>query len=77
MHEFFVGIDWGGYAHQLCVLDAAGARWREASLEHNRRGIAQLDAELAALAERLPVAVERAEGSWSSTCSSKAMSSFR
>jgi transposase len=63
MHdEVYVGIDWGGYQHQLCALDGAGARLRELSLRHDREGLARLERELAGLGAALPVAVERAEG---------------
>jgi transposase len=58
----FVGIDWGGSHHQLCVVDAAGTRRRQVRLGHEVAGLGQLDRELAKLGGRLPVAVERAEG---------------
>ena len=58
----FVGIDWGGSHHQLCVVDDAGARRRQVRLAHDVAGLAQLDQELGELGTRLPVAVERAEG---------------
>src|SRR5512132_3648219 len=58
----FVGIDWGGSHHQLCVVDAAGARRRQVRLAHDVAGLAELDRELAKFGARLPVAVERAEG---------------
>jgi hypothetical protein len=60
--EVFVGIDWGGYQHQLCALDGDGARLREVRLGHDRAGLERLEAELGELGEGLPVAVERAEG---------------
>jgi hypothetical protein len=31
----FVGIDWGASHHQLCVVDAAGARRRQVRLAHD------------------------------------------
>jgi hypothetical protein len=58
----FVGIDWGGSHHQLCVVDAVGARRRQVRLAHDVAGLAQLDQELGQFGARLPVAVERAEG---------------
>jgi transposase len=58
----FVGIDWGGSHHQLCVVDDAGARRRQVRLAHDVAGLAQLDQELGQFGTRLPVAVERAEG---------------
>jgi transposase len=60
--DVFVGIDWGASHHQLCVVDTAGARRRQIRLGHDVAGLAQLDRWLAKLGERLPVAVERAEG---------------
>jgi hypothetical protein len=58
----FVGIDWGGSHHQVCVVDAAGVRRRQVRLAHDVAGLARLDHELGALGPRLLVAVERAEG---------------
>ena len=58
----FVGIDWGGSHHQLCVVDAVGVRRRQLRLAHDVAGLAELDRELGGLGSRLPVAVERAEG---------------
>ena len=60
--QVFVGIDWGASHHQLCVVDAAGARRRQVRLAHDVAGLAQLDNELGTLGAQLPVAVERAEG---------------
>jgi hypothetical protein len=34
----FVGIDWGGSYHQLCVVDAAGTRRRQIRLAHDVAG---------------------------------------
>jgi transposase len=63
VHEqIYVGIDWGGYEHQLCAVDGGGRKRRELRLGHDRAGLERLEAELASLGERLPVAVERAEG---------------
>jgi len=42
----FVGIDWGGSHHQLCVVDAAGTRRRQVRLAHDVAGLAELDREL-------------------------------
>lgn len=63
MHEeIYAGIDWGGYEHQLCVVDGEGRTRRELRLGHDREGLERLDAELGAFGEDLAVAVERAEG---------------
>jgi transposase len=58
----FVGIDWGASHHQLCAVDAGGAKRRQVRLAHDVAGLAQLDHELGGLGAGLPVAVERAEG---------------
>jgi transposase len=58
----FAGIDWGGSHHQLCVVDHDGAKQREVRVTHDVAGLAELDLELARFADRLPVAIERAEG---------------
>ena len=58
----FVGIDWGGSHHQLCVVDNAGKRLTQLRVTHDVAGLAELEVELARHGQRLPVAVERAEG---------------
>lgn len=63
MHEeIYAGIDWGGYEHQLCVVDGEGRKRAELRLTHDRVGLERLEAELDALGGRVSVAVERAEG---------------
>lgn len=59
--DVFAGIDWGGSAHQLCVLDAAGVPLVKLRVDHDVAGLAQLDVVL----DRFPglrVAIERGEG---------------
>jgi transposase len=58
----FVGIDWGGQHHQLCVLDESGARRLETRVDHDVAGLADLDKKLALFGDQLPIAIERAEG---------------
>jgi transposase len=58
----FVGIDWGGSQHQLCVVDSAGKKLREMRLDHDVAGLRRLDHELTRFGDTLPVALERAEG---------------
>lgn len=58
----FVGIDWGGAQHQLCVLDHEGKRRLEVRIDHDVAGLAHLDDVLGEFGARLPVAIERAEG---------------
>lgn len=57
----FAGIDWGGYQHQLCIVDELGQRLLERRLGHDHAGLTCLRTELARF-DRIPIAVERAEG---------------
>lgn len=58
----FVGIDWGGAHHQLCIMDSAGVVLRQCRLGHNVLGFRELIARLTDFAEIVGVAIERAEG---------------
>jgi transposase len=58
----FVGIDWGGEHHQLCVVDGSGKRLTNLRVTHDVAGLVDLDDELARYGQRLPVAIERSEG---------------
>ena len=60
--DSFVGIDWGCEHHQCCVVDEAGRVQLELRVSHDAGGLARLDAELVRFGDRLPVAIERAEG---------------
>jgi len=40
--HWFVGVDWGREAHQVCVLDAAGAIIGERAFPHGGGGLAEL-----------------------------------
>jgi transposase len=40
--KWFVGVDWGREAHQVCVLDAAGALVGERAFTHGGGGLADL-----------------------------------
>jgi len=60
----FVGLDWGGLRHAVCVVDGSGAVVDRFEVAHDRAG---LDALLARLrrhgaAAELPVAIERPSG---------------
>ena len=60
----FVGLDWGGLRHAVCVVDGSGAVVDRVEVGHDRAG---LDALLARLrrhgaAAELPVAIERPSG---------------
>ena len=60
-YDFFVGIDWGTQAHEVCVLDAAGRIVAVASVAHSGQGMAELVErlrQLAVPAERIAVAIE-------------------
>ena len=58
----FAGIDWGGYEHQLCVVDGAGHKQLELRIAHDVAGLEELLLQLAKHGDRVPVALERAEG---------------
>jgi transposase len=60
--EVFVGLDWGGSHHQLCVVSRTGQRLRQVRLGHDVAGLQQLDSELSRLGSCLPVSLERSEG---------------
>ena len=60
----FVGLEWGGLRHAVCVVDGSGAVVDRFEAGHDRAG---LDALLARLgkqgaAAELPVAIERPSG---------------
>ena len=40
--RWFVGIDWGGEYHQVCLLDHNRRKVEERSLKHDREGIGEL-----------------------------------
>ena len=58
----FAGIDWGGENHQLCVVDHAGKRLTQLRVTHDVAGLVNLRRELARFGDRMPIAIERAEG---------------
>src|SRR5512135_1364077 len=58
----FVGIDWGGSHHQVCLLDPTGELLGQRRLAHDRDGFAVLDRVLSAAPAPVRVALERAEG---------------
>ena len=41
-YQWFVGIDWGGESHQVCVLDRNRRKVEERSVKHDGEGIAEL-----------------------------------
>jgi Transposase len=60
----FVGVDWGGGAHDVCVLDAQGAVLDRFEADHDREGLGTLLARLARHGEPggTRVAIERPSG---------------
>jgi transposase len=61
---FFVGIDWAGEIHAVCVLDPAGQQVAAFPVAHTADGLAHLIAALARLGDPafIPVAIERPNG---------------
>ena len=60
----FVGWDWGSTAHDVTVIDSAGARVRRMAIPHTEDGIARAVATLTGYGDpgELPVAIETARG---------------
>jgi transposase len=60
----FVGLDWGGLSHAVCVVDDTGHIVARFEAGHDAGGLAELLARLARLgrAAELPVAIERPSG---------------
>jgi len=60
----FVGVDWGGGAHAVCVLDAQGAVLDRFEADHDREGLGRLLERLARHGEPggTRVAIERPSG---------------
>lgn len=58
----FVGIDWGGSFHQVCVLNDRGEVCEQRRVDHDVTGLAELGSLLAAQTGRVRVAIERGEG---------------
>ena len=61
---FFAGLDWGGTAHAVCVIDASGAILARIEVQHDAAGLAELLARLKRIAApaELPIAIERPSG---------------
>jgi transposase len=61
---YWAGLDWGGAAHALCVVDDAGRTVDSFEVEHTAEGIRDMLARLARIAPpaELPVAIERPSG---------------
>jgi transposase len=59
---FFVGLDWGGHNHAVCVLDAAGQAVDRFIVAHDRDGLERLAARLTKLGPQTAIAIERPSG---------------
>ena len=61
---FHGGLDWGGEAHAVCVVDAAGQVIVRLEVRHDAEGLAGLLARLRKIAPAadLPIAIERPSG---------------
>ncbi|MER9568957.1 IS110 family transposase [Mesorhizobium opportunistum] len=60
----FVGLDWGGSSHAVCIIDAAGKILDHFAVAHDRDGLADLVARLRRYGQpgETPVAIERPSG---------------
>jgi len=65
-HDWFVGIDWATEAHEVCILDAAGAVVEQRSVAHTGDGLRALADRLVRLGdgrtERVAVGIEVPHG---------------
>lgn len=62
--SIFVGLDWGGSSHAVCVIDHAGKPLDSFTLAHDRDGLADLVTRLRrhGAPEQTPIAIERPSG---------------
>jgi transposase len=62
--RYFVGLDWGGTSHAVCVLDEAGQVIDRFEIPHSERGLEELSRRLTrhAPAAELPISIERPSG---------------
>lgn len=58
----FVGIDWGGEHHQVCIVDQYGRVVRQRRIGHDQRGLAEIEKNLGIAERPVRVAIERGEG---------------
>jgi transposase len=61
---FYVGLDWGGTAHAVCVVDSGGQIVARIEARHDDAGLADMLAWLRKIAPpaQLPIAIERPSG---------------
>jgi len=62
--SYTIGLDWGGTAHAVCVLDQAGLVRQQFAVAHTAEGLVALRRKLAAFGRPgdLPIALERPSG---------------
>lgn len=62
--DYFIGLDWGGASHAVCVLDAAGKVAAHFTSAHDAAGLTELRHKLTRFGEpaTLRVAIERPSG---------------
>ncbi|MEX2746252.1 IS110 family transposase [Rhizobium mongolense] len=60
----FVGVDWGGSSHAVCIVDPAGGGLGDFAVAHERDGLADLVAPLRWCGPpgETPTAIERPSG---------------
>jgi transposase len=60
----FVGLDWGGSSHAVCIVDVAGRSLEHFAVAHDRDGLDHLVARLRrhGRPEETPIAIERPSG---------------
>ncbi len=61
---YTIGLDWGGSAHAVCVMDAGGAVSQHFEVAHSADGLAELRRKLTAFGKpaELAIAIERPSG---------------
>jgi transposase len=61
---YYAGLDWGGTAHAVCIVDDAGRVIGGFQVRHDAEGIAELTRRLrqSAPAAEIPIAIERPSG---------------
>lgn len=60
--DIFVGVDWGGTHHQLCLVDADGQVLQQRRIPHTVVGLDELCRLLTSPQGLVRVAIERGEG---------------
>ena len=58
----FIGLDWGGSFHQMCVLDPLGRVVSQGRFAHDVGGLEKLDDQLSGCGPVAGIAIERGDG---------------